>query len=152
MARHPAPSISGVEKRDPLSTGFLKVRVESGTFENPDYNAEVFEGAIGQFNIEDGVRWSTSRAFLDPIRNRSNLSIATHAQASRIELNGRTACGVHYVQNGEKRYASARSEVLLCAGPIVSPKLLELSGIGRPEVLREHGIDVVHALPGVASN
>ena len=148
-----AVTISGVEKRDPLSTGFLKACVESGTFENPDYNAEVFEGASWlQFNIEDGVRWSTSRAFLDPIRKRSNLSIATHAQASRIELDGRTACGVHYVQNGEKRYASARSEVLLCAGPIVSPKLLELSGIGRPEVLREHGIDVVHALPGVGEH
>lgn len=146
-------TISDSDASDPLSSAFLKACLEFGTFENADYNDAKFEGVSRlQLNTRNGKRCSTAKAYLDPARGRQNLQIATHAVATRIELQGRTAQGVHYTRDGVRQYASARREVLLSAGPIASPKLLELSGIGRASVLREHGIDVVYELPGVGEN
>ena len=86
------------------------------------------------------------------MKQRRNLTILTHAQASRIEFAGKQARGVHYVRGGVDCYARASSEVLLAAGPIVSPQLLELSGIGQPERLSEFCINLVHALAGVGEH
>jgi choline dehydrogenase len=146
-------TISNCESSDPLSNAFLAACVELGAHENHDYNELKFEG-VGrlQLNTRNGQRCSAAKAFLDPARNRPNLEIVTHALATRVEMDGRTARGVHYLRDGVAQYASAQREVLLSAGPIVSPKLLELSGIGRGEVLREHGIEVVHDLAGVGEN
>lgn len=146
-------SISDSDTSDPLSSAFLKACVEFGAAENADYNNAKFEGVSRlQLNTRNGKRCSTAKAYLDPARGRQNLHIATHALATRVELRDRSAQGVHYIRDGVTQYASARREVLLSAGPIISPKLLELSGIGRPSVLCEHGIEVVHELPGVGEN
>ena len=146
-------TVSDVKNRDALSQGFFDACVGIGARANEDYNAEHFDG-VGwlQYSIQNGVRWSASRAFLDPIKNRSNLEIQTHAQATRIELDGRTATGVHYLRSDEPTFATANREVLLCAGPIISPQLLELSGIGSGEILSAQGIDVIHELPGVGEH
>jgi choline dehydrogenase len=146
-------TISDSETSDPLSNAFVKACVEIGTYENPDYNDAKFEG-VGrlQLNTRNGRRCSAATAYLDPARGRPNLVIATHAVATRVEMQDRSARGVHYLRDGIAQYARAKCEVLLSAGPIVSPKLLELSGIGRGEILREHGIEVIHELPGVGEN
>lgn len=146
-------TISDVKNRDALSQGFFDACVGMGARANEDYNGEHFDG-VGwlQYNIQDGVRWSASRAFLDPIKGRSNLEIQTHAHVTRIDLEGRVAAGVQYTRGGEHLTVRATREVLLCAGPIVSPQILELSGIGSGDVLAAHGIEVVHDLPGVGEH
>jgi choline dehydrogenase len=139
--------------RDPLSAAFKDACVEAGTFENPDYNAERFEGVSWlQFSIRNGRRWSAANAYLHPVRSRSNLDVIVQAPVSRILFDGNRATGVAYIEDGNERIAQARHEVILAAGPIVSPKLLELSGIGNGEILRELGIDIVHHLPGVGEH
>ena len=124
-------TVTQSDVRDPLSQAFLQGCVQAGTFETADYNGGRFEGASWlQFNIANGRRWSAATAFIDPVRSRDNLDIHTGALATRLELDGRRANGVHYERGGVACFAAARREVLLCAGPIVSPQLLELSGIG----------------------
>jgi choline dehydrogenase len=120
---------------------------------NPDYSAETQYGvAMAQINVWKGLRQSTATQYLRPARNRPNLSIITGAQVTSLILEGRRCVGVRYRCDGEDRELRAAKEVILCAGSIGSPQLLELSGIGNPEVLRRHGIAVVQALPGVGEN
>ena len=139
--------------RDPLSRAFLDAAVQAGTFENPDYNAERFEGASWlQFSIRNGRRCSAAVAYLHPARSRPNLVVRTNALASRILFENKRAVGMVYEKDGERRIAEARHGVILSAGPIVSPKLLELSGVGDGEILKNFGIDIVHHLPGVGEN
>lgn len=138
---------------DPLSEAFLQACVRVGSFENRDYNAEQFEGVSRlQYSIRNGRRWSSARAFLDPAHKRANLHVQTHSRALRVLLEGRRAVGVEYERDGQKFSVGARGEVLLSAGPIISPQLLELSGIGNPAVLGQHGVKVAHALPGVGEH
>ncbi|MGK0172879.1 MAG: choline dehydrogenase [Gammaproteobacteria bacterium] len=146
-------SVSDAKVCDPLSRGFMQACIDSGIEYNPDYNAERFEGVSWlQYTTRRGQRWSTARAFLRPAMQRSNLTLKTHALACRVVLEGRKAVGLTYRHEGREVQARARREVVLCAGPIVSPKLLELSGIGNGDILRQHGIEVVHHLPGVGEN
>lgn len=120
---------------------------------NPDYNGASQEGfGYYQVTMRDGRRWSTARAFLDPVRQRPNLHVATNALATRILLEERRAVGVTYRQGDTMREARARGEVLLAAGAVSSPPLLEISGIGDPAVLGALGVPVVHALKGVGAN
>ena len=109
---------------------------------------------VGYFRVNQrkGWRWNTARAFLGPAESRPNLSIVTHAQAERLILEGRRAAGVRFRRDGEAREARARGAVILAAGAIGSPHLLQLSGIGPGQLLQEHGIEVVHDLPGVGEN
>ncbi|MBT6826727.1 MAG: choline dehydrogenase, partial [Rhodospirillales bacterium] len=100
----------------------------------------------------DGVRWSTANAYLKPAMSRPNLKVEMHALTTRILMEGKKAVGVEYQQNGKLIQAKARREVILSAGPINSPKILMLSGIGNAEHLKEHGIESVHHLPGVGEN
>jgi choline dehydrogenase-like flavoprotein len=120
---------------------------------NPDYNNGHQEG-FGYFQAtqKNGRRWSTARAFLDPARRRPNLRIETEALATGVLLDGKRAVGVAYVQRGEAREARCSGEVILCAGAVKSPHLLELSGIGNPEILQSAGITVRHELRGVGEN
>src|SRR5262249_60221515 len=94
----------------------------------------------------------TARAFLDPARRRSNLRIETEALATRILFDGRRAVGVAYLQRGEAREARCRREAILAAGAVKSPHLLELSGVGTPELLKARGTPVRHELQGVGEN
>ncbi len=120
---------------------------------NPDYNNGHQEG-FGYYQVtqKNGRRWSTARAFLDPTRRRPNLHVETDAHATGIILDGKRAVGVRYVRAGQPTEARCRGEVLVAAGAVKSPHLLEMSGIGQPALLASLGIEVRHALPGVGEN
>ncbi len=118
-----------------------------------DYNAGGYEGsAYFQVTQKRGVRWSTATAFLKPAQKRPNLRVLTNAQTARVQLNGRRATGVEFWQDGVLRSAQARGEVIVCAGAIGSPQILQASGIGPAALLREHGVEVCIDLPGVGEN
>jgi choline dehydrogenase-like flavoprotein len=102
--------------------------------------------------IWKGKRQSAAVAFLNPVRSRPNLTVITGAVTNHVMFEGKRAVGVDYVQNGEHKQAGARREVLLCAGAIASPGVLERSGVGNPEVLEKFGIPLVHAQPQVGEN
>jgi choline dehydrogenase-like flavoprotein len=136
-----------------LSKVFLRAAEEAGFPANPDFNGPELEGAgVFQFTIDGGRRCGVSRAFLKPARSRSNLTVLTGALASRILLDDGAAKGVTYRCRGGEHVIRARREVIVSGGAFNSPQLLMLSGIGDPDQLREHGIDTLHALPGVGRN
>jgi len=118
-----------------------------------DYNAGKYEGsAYFQVTQKRGVRWSTATAFLKPALDRPNLRVITGAQTARLQLDGRRVTGVEFWQDGVLRSAQANAEVILSAGAIGSPQILQASGIGPVALLREHGIEVQHDVPGVGEN
>jgi choline dehydrogenase len=118
-----------------------------------DYNAGKYEGSgYFQFTQRRGLRWSTATAFLKPARNRPNLTVVTNAQTSRVQLDGRRASGVEFWQGGVLQSAQPSGEVIVCAGAIGSPQILQASGIGPAALLRQYGIDVRLDLPGVGEN
>ncbi len=132
---------------------FRKAAAESGIPPTDDFNRGDNEGCgYFQVNQKRGVRWSTAKAFLRPVMDRPNLTVLTHAQAEKLVLDGRRVAGVDFLQDNEPKRIAARGEVILAAGSIGSVQLLELSGIGNPAVLKEHGIEVAQALPGVGEN
>jgi choline dehydrogenase-like flavoprotein len=132
---------------------FIEAAVESGIPRVSDFNTGSNEG-ISYFHVnqKNGRRWSAARGFLRPALSRSNLKVETHAHATRILFEGRRAIGVEIQQNGNLRRILARKEVILSAGAIASPQLLQLSGIGDGAFLQEHGIEVIHHVPGVGEN
>ena len=118
-----------------------------------DYNGAQQDGiAMTQSTIRKGRRMSTAYCYLDPARDRPNLTIQANALTESLVLDGKRCIGVRYTVNGRKREASATREVVVSTGSINSPQLLELSGIGRAEVLKQHGIEVRHELNGVGEN
>ena len=146
-------NVADMIERHPLLDAWVDAGEEAGYPRNPDYNGISQEGfGIYQVTQRNGRRFSTARAFLDPIRSRANLTIATGALAERVRVADGRAVGVDYVLGGKRVQANALKEVILSAGAVQSPQLLELSGIGQPELLRQHGIDVVADLPGVGEN
>jgi choline dehydrogenase len=145
--------VTNPEPRDPIFATMIKAAAEVGIPHNPDYNGASQEGiAMSQTTIADGRRMSTARCYLDPIRNRQNLHIETRALTQALVLDGKRCTGVRYSVGGDLREAAAAREVVVSAGTINSPQLLELSGIGQPERLRNLGIEVRQALPGVGEN
>lgn len=129
----------------PTCQNFIKAGEESGLGYNPDFNAETNEGVgVYQNTAKDGFRMSSARAYLHPARKRSNLTIISQAQATRIMFDGKRATGVEYRQNGQLKQAKAAREVILSAGAINSPQLLQMSGVGPADTLKKHGIDIVH--------
>ncbi len=135
-----------------LADAFIAAGEALGHPRNPDYNSGHQDG-VGYYQVtmRNGRRWSTANAYLDPARNRSNLHIQTHALTHRVLLDGKRAVGVAYDIGGKPQEARA-GEVVLAAGGVQSPQLLELSGIGQPEHLKSLGVEVHHALSGVGEN
>lgn len=146
-------SVSNIEDKNKLIEAFISGAGEQGIPRNEDFNGETQEGAgYYQLTTWKGWRWSTATGYLKPARKRANLTVATGAQATRVLLEGERAVGVAYRQGGVDKEARCSAEVLLSAGSIQSPQLLQLSGIGPAELLRKHGITVVKDLPGVGEN
>ncbi|SFC07157.1 choline dehydrogenase [Marinospirillum celere] len=144
---------NGNQMQNPLYRAFIDAGVEAGYFATEDYNAAQQEGfGAMHMTVKNGRRWSTANAYLRPAMSRSNLTLVTQALVHRVLLEGKTATGVEYERGGQVHQVTANKEVLLCAGSIGSPHLLQLSGIGKPEVLKKAGIPVLHALPGVGEN
>ncbi|MEJ6785573.1 choline dehydrogenase [Aminobacter sp. Piv2-1] len=139
---------------NPLYGAFIEAGRQAGYPVGADYNGYMQEGfAIMDMSIKDGVRWSTANSYLKPSLKRPNLRLVTHALTHKILLDGRRAVGVEYSRGeGETMRAKARREVIVSAGPINSPKLLMLSGIGPAQDLQQLGLPVVHHLPGVGAN
>lgn len=148
--------VTDLEDRHPLCEAFIDSAVSLGIPRNPDYNGASQLGiSYAQRTIHKGRRVSAATAFLHPAMKRPNLSVRTSAHATAIILEGRRAVGIAYNKGGRggaRQEIRARREVILCGGAYNSPQLLELSGIGSPEILRDRGIDVVHALPGVGES
>jgi choline dehydrogenase len=144
---------SDFPERNIVSQALLDACVEAGIPYSPDLNARDQEGVTWfQLTTKNGRRCSTAVGYLHPVGGRANLRVETHAYARRILFDGKTAVGVEFEQNGKTVRARAHAEVILAAGAVESPKLLELSGIGRSEVLNAHGIPVVHESRGVGEN
>ncbi len=140
-------------KRGVLYDTIYRAAEAIGIMPNADYNGTAQDGiAMSQVTINKGRRQSTAYCYLDPARNRENLTIQSGATADALILEDKTCVGVRYTIDGEQHTARAKREVIVSGGSINSPKLLELSGIGRPEVLGSAGIEVVHELPGVGEN
>jgi choline dehydrogenase-like flavoprotein len=132
---------------------FIEAAVEAGIPRVSDFNTGSNEG-ISYFHVnqKSGRRWSAARGFLKPALSRPNLKVEINAQATRILFEGKRAVGVEVLQNGTLRRIHARKEVVLSAGAVASPQLLQLSGIGDGHLLQQHGIPVIHHLPGVGEN
>jgi choline dehydrogenase-like flavoprotein len=134
-----------------VSSLFVQAAVQAGYTANPDFNAEQQEG-VGLYQVmqRGGERFSAAKAYLTPVLGaRRNLQVITSALVSRVLFEGRRATGVELLQGGATRALQARREVLLCAGALQSPQLLQLSGVGDGETLRAAGITPLHHLPGV---
>ena len=143
------------DMREPhrLIDAFIDAGVERGHERNPDYNG-VRQDGFGYYQVtqRNGRRESAANAYLDPVRKRANLQVHTGAHARRLLFEGTRAVGVEYQRGGRTHQARAGHEVIVCAGAVQSPQILELSGIGQPDLLRAHGIEVRHSLPGVGEN
>ena len=140
-------------KLNPLYKAFIEAGKEAGYPETKDYNGEQQEGfGPMHMTVGGGVRSSTSNAYIKPAKNRSNLKILTNVLVQKVILENKIATGVEYSINGNKKALKANREVILCAGSIGSPQLLQLSGIGPKKVLDDAGVDVLHELPGVGEN
>jgi choline dehydrogenase len=132
---------------------FIEAAEQAGIPRTDDFNRGDNFG-VGYFEVNQrrGIRWNTSKAFLRRAADRPNLTIVTGAQVSALTFDGRRCTGVNYVGGGQAHSAAARHEVILAAGAVNTPQLLELSGIGQSERLQALGIQVRHALPGVGEN
>jgi len=140
-------------KGDPVSSAFLDACVQAGVPKTDDYNDAQAEGAAPlQLSTRNGQRCSAAVGYLAPARGRANLTVLTGAVASAVRFDGTRAVGVDYLRGGRKLGARAAREVLLCAGALRSPQLLELSGVGDGQALQAQGIPVVRDLPAVGEN
>jgi choline dehydrogenase len=149
----PLHTCNGNNMENPLYRAFIEAGVQAGYLHSEDVNGYQQEGfGRTDMTIKDGVRSSTSNAYLKPAMRRPNLTVEMHALTQRVLLEGKRAVGVEYAKGNKVLRAKARREVILSAGPINSPKLLMLSGIGNAAHLQEHGIETVQHLPGVGEN
>jgi choline dehydrogenase-like flavoprotein len=137
----------------PILDAVRDAAAEIGVAKVDDFNRGDNEGsAYFDVNQRRGRRWSAARGFLKPILNRPNLRVVAGAHVERLIFDGRRAVGVRYGADGASREARAGGEIALAAGAIGTPQLLELSGVGRPEIVASLGRDLVHASPGVGEN
>ncbi len=144
---------NGNEMKNPLYTAFIKAGEQAGYDITSDYNGKQQEGfGPMHMTVKDGVRSSASREYLDPVKSRKNLTIVTGALVTKVVLEDKVAKGVEYVVNGKTETAAASNEVVLSAGSVGSPHILQLSGIGDKDILEKAGVDVKHHLPGVGQN
>jgi choline dehydrogenase len=146
-------AVADIRDRHPLADAFLAAGESIGIARNDDFNGARQEG-VGYYQgtARRGLRCSAAVAYLRPAMKRRNLVVATHALATRVLTENLRAAGVEYRRDGMVRRALATREVLIAAGAIQSPQLMQLSGIGPGELLQRHGIPVVKVLPGVGRN
>ncbi|WP_138936077.1 GMC family oxidoreductase [Roseovarius arcticus] len=139
--------------QNPLCDAYIKAAAEAGIPTNPDYNGRDQEGA-GYFQVttRNGWRSSAATAYLNPARKRANLRIQTDTMVRRLIIENRRVVGVETERNGQIETIRAGREVLLAAGAINSPQILQISGIGAAKHLRNHGVEVLHDLPEVGEN
>ncbi|HEX5628958.1 MAG TPA: choline dehydrogenase [Usitatibacteraceae bacterium] len=144
---------SDIRGRHELIEALIAGAGSLGVPRNDDFNGERQEG-VGYYQLftRKGWRSSTAVAYLKPARGRPNLRVETDAHATRVLFEGTRATGVEYRQHGRLKVARAGREVILAAGALQSPQLLQLSGVGPADLLREHGIAVVADRPGVGGN
>jgi len=146
-------NVADMSETHRLCDAFIDAAEASGFPRNKDYNNGTQEGfGYYQVTMKNGKRWSTARAFLDPARSRPNLKIETDALCDKLLIEGKRAVGVAYTVHGQKREARCGREVIVSCGSVMSPGVLEHSGIGQPELLRKYGIEVKHELKGVGEN
>ncbi len=136
----------------PILNAVREAAEEIGIRPTSDFNSGDNEGA-GYFPVtqHQGIRWNARKAFLEPVKKRSNLRIETYSQVKRLLFVGKRVTGIEYSRNGIETRVKAH-EVVLAAGAIGSPQILQLSGIGPVEHLKEHGIEVISEMPGVGEN
>lgn len=145
--------MSDVHEKFELMEAFFAAGEELGIPRNPDFNGAQQEGSgYYQMFIKEGKRCSTAVAYLRPAMSRPNLQVETDAHVERVLFDGTRASGVRFVQDGKTFAVSARKEVILAAGALQSPQLLQLSGVGQPDHLRQFDIPVVANSPGVGEN
>jgi len=147
-------NVTQLRKFDKLGDAYLDASGEAGYELVDDYNDGHYEGAsyLQYSTTPRGFRCSSAVGYLRPTSGRPNLTIWTDTLVTRVVLDGKRAVGVECIRDGKTLRVQSRKEVILSAGPIQSPKILELSGIGRPDVLGAVGIAVAHELPGVGEN
>jgi len=144
---------NGNEMKNPLYQAFVDAGVEAGYIETKDYNGAGQEGfGPMHMTIKGGVRSSTANAYLRPAMTRNNLTVVTHALVHKVLLEGKKAIGVRYERRGKVIDVNVNKEVILSAGSVGSPHILQLSGIGAKDVLENAGIEVRHELAGVGEN
>lgn len=144
---------SSIPKKHPLVESFIKTAVRLGVPETDDFNNLTQEG-VGyyQLSTHKGLRCSAAVAYLKPIKKRSNLTILTDSQVMRIVFEGRRAVAVEFIRHGKKHTIRANKEIILSAGALQSPQILQLSGIGPAALLTEFNIPIIQDLPGVGEN
>src|SRR6202035_4840441 len=143
-------TVTTMDWKDPLCEAFMAGAISLGIPRNPDYNGAIQEGvSYAQRTIKNGRRVSAATAFLNPAKKRTNVDVRTHAHATQIIFEGKRAVAVRYVKGGKGGTSTevrARKEVILAGGTYNSPQLLQLSGVGSPDLLASLGIEVRHAL------
>ncbi|HVY86757.1 MAG TPA: choline dehydrogenase [Caulobacterales bacterium] len=145
--------VSDQSEPHPLCDAFIAAAEEAGHPRNDDFNGRTQEGAgYYQTTSRGGMRVSAAVAYLNPAKRRHNLMIATEAHATGVVFDGRRARGVNWRRGGEQFTAHADGEIILSAGAIGTPHLLQLSGVGAAELLRSRGIAPLHDIPGVGEN
>ena len=149
----PVAISDGNNMRNPLYRAFIDAGVEAGYGETQDYNGYRQEGFGQKFmNVDRGIRASTGYSYLKAAKKRSNLTILKHALVTRVVFEGKTATGIECKIGAKIQIYNAKKEVILSAGAIGSPQLLQVSGIGPRKTLEAAGIDLRHELPGVGEN
>jgi choline dehydrogenase len=147
-------SVARLRYDDPCCGAWVEAAHQFGLSLNPDFNAETTCG-VGEYqlSIDRGWRASSAAAFLRPIMgSRRNLTVCVHAHVTRVMIEAGRAVAVEWLREGKIHTAGAEREVILAAGALQSPQVLQLSGIGPADLLRRHGIDVVADVPGVGEN
>ena len=154
---------NGNNMKNPLYKAFVDAGVDAGYMATDDYNGKQQEGfGPMHMTIKNGVRWSTANAYLKPAMQRSNLTVMTHALVHKVlfesikkedkKIEGKQAVGLEFERKGKLTRLYCNKEVILSAGSIGSPHILQLSGIGKSSTLTDAGIEQVHELPGVGEN
>ena len=149
----PVAVSGGNNMRNPLYRAFINAGVEAGYTETEDYNGFRQEGFGQKFmNVDKGIRASTGHAYLKKAKKRPNLTVVKHALVTKVLFDGKTATGVKCDIRGDIKKFTANKEVILCAGSIGTPQLLQVSGVGPRDVLEAASIELVHESPGVGQN
>jgi len=151
---HDGPvTVTQYQSDDPLAEAFLDAVQSAGIGPRVrDFNEGGFGGSAQQYNTRKGLRCNTRWAYLDPAKGRANLTVLTDTLATRVRFEGKRAVGINARSAGREVSFTARNEVILCGGAFNSAQLLELSGVGRREVLAAAGVPLMHELPMVGEN